>query len=102
MTTYLWLALVVTVPVVAAALVVLARGGRSVLVPAVIALMALVVLTVVFDNVIVGTGIVAYDDARIIGLRVGVAPIEDFSYAIVAALALPALWTLLTRRRNPR
>lgn len=102
MMTYLWLALGVTAPVAAAALVVLVRAGRPVLLPALIALVALVALTVVFDNVIVGTGIVAYDDARILGARIGVAPIEDFSYAIVAALALPALWTLLARRRNPR
>jgi lycopene cyclase domain-containing protein len=53
----------------------------------------------VFDNVIVGTGIVAYDEARILGARVGVAPVEDFSYCVVAALALPALWVLLGRRR---
>ena len=65
----------------------------------VIAAVVLVALTAVFDNVIVGTGIVAYDETRILGLRVGVAPVEDFSYAIVAALALPALWVLLGRRR---
>ena len=99
MTTYLWLAAGVAVPVSAVALVVLARAGRRALLPAVIALIALVALTAVFDNVIVGTGVVAYDDARILGLRLGVAPVEDFSYCVVAALALPALWVLLGRRR---
>jgi lycopene cyclase domain-containing protein len=98
-TTYLWLAAGVAVPLVAAALVVLARAGRRVLVPALVGLVVLVALTAVFDNVIVGTGIVAYDDGRILGLRVGVAPVEDFSYCVVAALALPALWVLLGRRR---
>jgi lycopene cyclase domain-containing protein len=98
-TTYLWLAAGVAVPVSVLALVVLARAGRRVLLPALIALVALVALTAVFDNVIVGTGIVAYDEGRILGLRLGVAPVEDFSYCIVAALALPALWVLLGRRR---
>jgi lycopene cyclase domain-containing protein len=98
-TTYLWLAAGVAVPVSVVALVVLARAGRRVLVPALVALAALVALTAVFDNVIVGSGIVAYDPARILGLRLGVAPIEDFSYCVVAALALPALWVLLGRRR---
>jgi lycopene cyclase domain-containing protein len=98
-TTYLWLAAGVAVPVSAAALVVLARAGRRVLLPAIVGLVVLVVLTAVFDNVIVGTGIVAYDDTRILGLRVGVAPVEDFAYCVVAALALPALWVLLGRRR---
>lgn len=99
MTTYLWLAAGVAVPVSAVALVVLARAGRQVLAPALIGLVLLVALTAVFDNVIVGTGIVAYDRTRILGVLIGVAPIEDFSYCIVAALALPALWVLLPRRR---
>ena len=94
MTTYLWLAAGVAVPVVIAALVVLARAGRRVLLAALAGLVVLVALTAVFDNVIVGTGIVAYDRTRILGLRIGVAPVEDFSYAVVAALALPALWVL--------
>ncbi|MGT2425732.1 lycopene cyclase domain-containing protein [Amnibacterium kyonggiense] len=100
MTTYLLLAAGVAVPVSIAALVVLARAGRRVLVAALVALVVLVALTVVFDNVIVGSGVVAYDPTRILGLRVGVAPIEDFSYCVVAALALPALWVLLGRRRS--
>ena len=98
MTTYLWLAAGVAVPVSVAALVVLARAGRRALLPALAGLVVLVLLTAVFDNVIVGTGIVAYDPGRILGLRLGVAPVEDFSYAVVAALALPALWVLLRRR----
>lgn len=99
MTAYLLLAAGVALPVSLLALVVLARAGRHVLVPALIGLVVLVALTVVFDNVIVGSGIVAYDGGRILGIRVGVAPVEDFSYAVVAALALPALWVLLGRRR---
>jgi lycopene cyclase domain-containing protein len=55
-------------------------------------------LTTVFDNVLVGTGIVGYDDTRISGALVGVAPIEDFSYAIAAVLLLPSLWRLLAPR----
>jgi lycopene cyclase domain-containing protein len=98
-TTYLLLAAGVAVPLVVLALVLLARAGRQVLVPALVGLVVLVALTVVFDNVIVGAGIVAYDGSRILGVRVGVAPVEDFSYAVVAALALPALWVLLGRRR---
>ena len=99
MTTYLWLAAGVAVPVSAVALVVLARAGRRALLPALGGLVVLVALTAVFDNVIVGSGVVAYDSTRILGIRLGVAPVEDFSYAIVAALALPALWVLLERRR---
>jgi lycopene cyclase domain-containing protein len=99
--TYLLVAGGVLVPVAVVALVVLARAGRRALVAAAAALGVLLVLTAVFDNVIVGTGIVGYDPARILGLRIGVAPIEDFAYPVAAALALPALWTLLGPRREP-
>lgn len=99
MTTYLVLSLAVLVPVCTAALVVLVRSRRPLLGPALLGLAVLLAMTAVFDNVIVGTGIVGYDETRILGLRLGVAPVEDFSYAIAAALALPALWVLLGRRR---
>jgi lycopene cyclase domain-containing protein len=56
-------------------------------------------LTAVFDNVLVATGIVAYDPELISGVFAGVAPIEDFAYAIAAVLLLPSLWSLLTPRR---
>ena len=57
--------------------------------------MGVLLLTAVFDNVLVGTGIVGYDAKRISGAFVGVAPIEDFAYAIAAVLMLPSLWLLL-------
>ncbi|MDO8106303.1 lycopene cyclase domain-containing protein [Isoptericola sp. b441] len=60
-------------------------------------LLVLVALTAVFDNVIVAAGIVGYDPARTLGVRLGVAPVEDFAYAVAAALLLPALWRLLDR-----
>ncbi len=56
----------------------------------------LLVLTVVFDNVLVGTRIVSYDAKLISGAFLGVAPIEDFGYVIAAAVLLPCLWSLLT------
>ena len=98
--TYLWLSLAVLAPVLALSLVVLARAGRRALAAAAASLGVLVVLTVVFDSVIVGTGIVAYDPARILGARVGTAPVEDFAYPIAAAVALPALWLLLRGGRR--
>ncbi|HEV7741676.1 MAG TPA: lycopene cyclase domain-containing protein [Pseudolysinimonas sp.] len=58
--------------------------------------LGVLLLTGLFDNVLVGTGIVGYDSARISGAFVGVAPIEDFSYAVAAVLLLPSLWRLLT------
>jgi hypothetical protein len=34
----------------------------------------------VFDNAIIGFGIVDYDESLISGFRLGFAPIEDFAY----------------------
>ena len=101
MLTYLVIAGGVLVPVVAVALVLLVRAGRGALAAAGVALAVLLVLTAVFDSVIVGTGIVGYDPARILGVRIGAAPVEDFAYPVAAALALPALWTLIGPRREP-
>lgn len=64
-----------------------------------LAVVALLVLTAVFDNLIVGSGIVAYSHALILNLYVVKAPVEDFAYALGAMVIVPALWTDLERRR---
>ena len=99
MTTYAVLAVGVLLPIAVVSLVVLARAGRIVLLSAVASVVVLLVATAVFDSVIVGTGIVGYDGSRILGIRIGAAPVEDFAYPLAALLLLPALW-LLTRRRS--
>jgi lycopene cyclase domain-containing protein len=99
--TYLLVAGGVLVPVAVLALPVLVRAGRRALAAAGVAVAVLLVLTAVFDNVIVGSGLVGYHPGRILGLRIGVAPIEDFAYPVAAALGLPALWALLGPRREP-
>lgn len=52
----------------------------------------LLIMTAIFDSLIVGFGIVAYDQSKILGMYIGRAPIEDFFYAILAAIMIPALW----------
>ena len=65
-----------------------------------IALAAVLLLTAIFDNIMIEIGLVDYDPTRISGLRIGVAPIEDFAYTVGAALLLPAVWALLERKPN--
>ncbi|MDM7885783.1 MULTISPECIES: lycopene cyclase domain-containing protein [Curtobacterium] len=73
-------------------------GGRRVgIVSAVVAGAVLLVMTGVFNNVIVGLGIVAYDPALVSGARIGLFPVEDLAYSIGAALLLPSCWVLLER-----
>jgi len=49
-------------------------------------------LTAIFDNVIIATGIVAYDQEKISGIMIGVAPIEDFAYTVLAIVLVPSLF----------
>ncbi|MDN3477842.1 lycopene cyclase domain-containing protein [Curtobacterium sp. APC 4022] len=82
-----------------------ARGPRSAVLAGVVAGVALLVMTGVFNNVIVGLGIVAYDPALVLGARVGLFPVEDLAYSIGAVLLLPSCWVLLERpgpRPDPR
>ncbi len=80
------------------------RGQRStsrsarrpnLLVKYALTLLVLLVFTAVFDNLIIGAGIVAYDPAKISGIMIGIAPIEDFAYTVAAVLVLPTLWGVL-------
>ena len=58
----------------------------------------LLLMTAVFDNVMIGVGLVGYNNTLISGVFVGIAPLEDFAYAIAAVVLLPALWTLCGAR----
>lgn len=61
----------------------------------------LLVLTLVFDTLMIAVGLYVYHPDRILGVYVWGAPLEDFAYPVVAALAVPALWEVLGRRRAP-
>ncbi len=63
--------------------------------PIAVTAVALVVLTAVFDNIMIALGFMVYSDANVSGLSVGLAPLEDFSYPIAGLILLPALWLLL-------
>ena len=55
----------------------------------------LLVMTAVFDNIMIGVGLVGYDETLISGAFIGIAPLEDFAYTVAAVLLLPSLWALL-------
>lgn len=57
------------------------------------------VMTLVFDNLIILFGIVGYDESLISGVKLGVAPIEDFSYTLVGLVLIPLTWELLGRKK---
>ncbi|HWS49988.1 MAG TPA: lycopene cyclase domain-containing protein [Microbacterium sp.] len=61
---------------------------------------ALLLLTAVFDNVMIGAELFHYAPSQLLGLRVGLAPIEDFAYPLAAVLLLPSVWVAALRRRR--
>ena len=63
-----------------------------------ITLVVVLVMTAIFDNIMISVGLVDYSPERISGVFIGVAPLEDFAYSIAAAIGLPALWALLSPR----
>jgi lycopene cyclase domain-containing protein len=62
--------------------------------PVLYAGVVMLTLTAIFDNVIIGTGIVAYDQEKISGIMIGLAPIEDFAYTVLALVLIPSLFNL--------
>ncbi|MDN4480535.1 lycopene cyclase domain-containing protein [Demequina muriae] len=95
--TYVVLSVVALAIIAAATLPVLKRVDRR---PLLLTALVLLVLTVVFDNIIVGVGLVAYDESLISGVLMPIAPVEDLAYAIGAVMLVPALWILFGRRRD--
>jgi lycopene cyclase domain-containing protein len=94
--TYLFLNLIFVLPVL---IVFLFLRKSASIAPIVLCLIALFVMTALFDNFIVGSGIVDYDPTKILGLKLGFAPVEDFAYSLVAAILIPMLWLVQGRKK---
>jgi len=76
-------------------------GRRTVIAAVVGSVVVLMVLTAIFDNVMIASGLFDYAGHTLNGLHMGLAPIEDFAYPLAAGLLLPGLWLLFTRGRRP-
>lgn len=64
-----------------------------------VTLLALLIMTAVFDSLIVGLDIVDYDQSKILGIYIGQAPVEDFFYTLAAVMIVPQLWKLFGEKR---
>lgn len=82
------------------ALTLASRGRRPRPLAVVLTLVALVVLTAVFDTVMIASGLFHYSPDHLAGIHIGLAPIEDFAYPLAGVLLLPALWSALRARRR--
>jgi len=52
----------------------------------------LVIMTTIFDSLIISADIVRYSEPLILGLHIGLAPVEDFFYTLLAVILVPSVW----------
>lgn len=90
--------LVNTVFIVFALLVVLrlnvVLGRRAILVSSILLLGCMLI----FNTYLTALPIVSYNSERILGLRLGTIPLEDFAYLAAALVLTPSVYTYLKRR----
>jgi lycopene cyclase domain-containing protein len=101
--TYWLLNLVFLVPALAIGVIAAVRNRRhtahgSPFARMAVTLIVVLGMTAVFDNLMIAVGLFGYNPDVISGAFVGLAPLEDFAYAIAAAVLLPGLWLLLPAR----
>lgn len=102
---YVWLSLIfvaVSAAVFVTALLSWRSSARALIarwiIPVAAAGVTVMILTAVFDNVMIRSGLMAYAPHNISGVLVGVAPLEDFAYPLAGLILLPSLWLLLGKR----
>jgi lycopene cyclase domain-containing protein len=87
--------LVLNASFILAVCAVLARQLRRPTKPWYITLAVLVVLTIIFDNILILLDAYSYEPSKLLGIYIGVMPIEDLMYALLAAILIPSLWQRL-------
>ena len=92
------------VTVLALAIALAKRADRRALIvrwraPVIAAGIVVMILTAIFDNVMIASGLMEYGQETTSGLVLGLAPLEDFAYPLAALILLPAVW-LLTRKQT--
>ena len=58
----------------------------------------LLVFTAVFDAVLIGLDIYTYDYSKTLNVKLGNVPVEDFFYALMAGILVPAVWVVLGKK----
>lgn len=67
-----------------------------------VTVVVLFLLTAVFDTVMIATGLFHYSADHLLGVHIGLAPLEDFAYPLAGAVLLPTLWAAMRARRRGR
>ena len=98
------LVMLAIVAVVAGVLAYRARVGRRWWLQVTLAWVVLTVLTIVFDSIMIAADLFRFDEAKLTGVTLWLAPVEDLAWPLAAALLLPAVWAWLgvTQRAETR
>lgn len=94
---YLLLNALFTVGICAVVALLVGFKARTFWITVGLAQLPMLLATAFFNHLIVSSGIVAYNEEYLLGVRVGAAPVEDFAYALTATVLLPCLWALFGR-----
>ena len=62
----------------------------------------MMLLTLVFDQLLTGLPIVFYDDTKRIGVELGYAPIEDFTYTFVVVILVGSMLKFFTKHEQAK
>lgn len=95
MATYLILNILFIVAIILFLRIPVSRPGRKIL----IVTGLLLGMTIIFDSLIVGMGIVGYDTAKTLSVYIGAAPIEDLFYSVLAVIVIPYLWNFFGEKK---
>lgn len=55
-------------------------------------LVGMLILTAIFDQLLTGIPIVTYNEATMLNIKIGYAPIEDFLYTIAGVIGIGSIW----------
>jgi small toxic polypeptide LdrA/B/C/D len=64
----------------------------------VVMFLVMIMMTVVFDSLIIGLGIVKYYPEHMLGITIGKAPLEDFGYTVGSVIVSPSIWLYLRKK----
>lgn len=67
-----------------------------------ITLIGLLVLTAIFDPIMIHLDLFGYNESKILGVSFFGAPIEDFFYAIYAAAVVPLIWNRIGEKNQEK
>ena len=90
------------VAIIAGVLAVRARAGARWWLQVALAWVVLTVLTIVFDSIMIAADLFRFDEEKLTGVTVWLAPVEDLAWPLAAALLLPAVWAWLGARQQGR